>query len=414
MRRWFRRPRFRRPVTADLPVSSATAGDVGGLRALLRSLCDDHGVDVELRARLVLSATFLARDHLTTEPLAVHARVAAGTTLVVAVPLRAPLDHARSFTLPLLPEATDELAAVWHLPTHTAPAGGAGAADDLGATELELVASLARTDVLEREHRKLKQELSETNTGVMAMYVELEQRDEQLRRAHAVIFRELEDALRPPPPDVAGVELAVHYAPADRDAPTGGDLYDWFVLADGTLQITVVDAVGHGVTCTRNALTVTHTIRTLTREGHPFEHLVRRAAEIDDGLMATVLLARFDPRTGELRLAGGGHPPALLLPATGEPAYLPAPGRGVGFPDPGSTEIHHSVLAPGDLLLLYTDGLVESRGDVDEGEHRLVHTAGVHAERPLGAALSAIVHDMHDVVVYTDDTVLLGLRFEGA
>jgi sigma-B regulation protein RsbU (phosphoserine phosphatase) len=226
-----------------------------------------------------------------------------------------------------------------------------------------------------------------------------------------VICRELEDALRPPPPAVHGVELGVHYQPADQNAPTGGDLYDWFVLPDGTLQITVVDAVGHGVTCTRNALHVTHTIRTLTLDGHPFEHLVRRAGEISDGLMATVLIARLDPRTGALRLAGGGHPPALLVPATGEPAYLPALGRGVGFPDPGSIGIHQRVLGPGDRLLLYTDGLVESRGDVDEGEERLVQAVHTHAEQPMETALPAIVRDMHEIVRYTDDTLLLGVRF---
>jgi sigma-B regulation protein RsbU (phosphoserine phosphatase) len=396
-----------------------TAGDLRALRARLRSLCDDHGVDVELRARLVLSATTLARDRLTTEPPTAEAHLRTGpggaATLVVTVPLRAPLGRTRPLNLPLLPEPSDEPVAVWHLPAGAGPleAGEEDPADDLAATELELRASLARTDALEREHRQLKHELSDTNTGVLAMYVELEQRDEQLRRAHAVIFRELEDALRPPPPAVAGVELAVHYRPADRDAPTGGDLYDWFVLPDGTLQITVVDAVGHGVTCTRNALTVTHTIRTLTREGHPFEHLVRRAAEIDEGLMATVLLARLDPRTGVLRLAGGGHPPALLVPAEGEPTYLHAPGRGVGFPDPGSFGIPSTVLSPGDQVLLYTDGLVESRGDVDEGEQRLVRAASARAGHPLDSALSAIVEDMHDVVVYTDDTVLLGLRFRG-
>ena len=168
--------------------------------------------------------------------------------------------------------------------------------------------------------------------------------------------------------------------------------------------------VGHGVTCTRNALNVTHTIRTLTLEGHPLEHLVRRTAEINEGLMATVLLAQLDPRTGALRLAGGSHPPALLVHGAGASAYLPATGRGVGFPNPGSIDIHSTVLSPGDLLLLYTDGLVESRGDVDDGELRLARAAGTYATHPLDAALPAIVHD---IVLYTDGTLLLGVRFRG-
>ncbi|MCG8922649.1 PP2C family protein-serine/threonine phosphatase [Lentzea sp. CC55] len=401
-------------MTAEGPITSVTADAVRALRAQVRSLCDEHDVSVELRARLVLSTTLLARDGLVAEPFTAHGQLD-GPVLVVTVPLAAPLDRTRPLNLPLLPEPVDAPAAVWRVPAWTGPRGDSGPdpADDQSATEAELSALVARTDALEREHLQLKHELAETNSGVVAMYVELEDRDEQLRTAHAVIFRELEDALRPPPPTVEGVELGVHYRPADKDAPTGGDLYDWFVLADGTLQITIVDAVGHGVTCTRNALNVTHTIRTLTLDGYPLEDLVRRAAEINETLMATVLVARLDPRTGALRLAGGGHPPALLVSATGQSAYLQAKGRGVGFPDPGSHEIHSTTLSPGDLLLLYTDGLVESRGDVDEGEIRLADTAKARSRQPVGTSLSAIVEDMHDVVLYTDDTVLLGLRFQG-
>ncbi|MET9225809.1 PP2C family protein-serine/threonine phosphatase [Lentzea sp. NPDC003310] len=392
-------------VTADAAVRD--------LRARLRSLCDEHGVPVELRARLVLSATLLARDGLVALPATVLSHVdAQQSTLVVAVPLLAPLDRPRN--LPLPPEPSNAAEAVWRVPVLTRPRHDRPEPeDDQSATERELRAALARADALEREHLQLKHELAETNSGVVAMYVELEERDEQLRTAHAVIFRELEDALRPPPPTVPGLEFGVHYKPADQDAPTGGDLYDWFVLADGTVQITIVDAVGHGVTCTRNALNVTHTIRTLTLDGYPLEDLVRRAAEINETLMATVLIARLDPATGVLRLAGGGHPPALLVSSTGETAYLTAKGRGVGFPDPGSFDIHHTTLSPGDLLLLYTDGLVESRGDVDEGEVRLADAAKARSRHPLETALSAVVEDMHDVVLYTDDTVLLGLRFQG-
>ncbi|WP_344180060.1 PP2C family protein-serine/threonine phosphatase, partial [Streptomyces albidochromogenes] len=192
---------------------------------------------------------------------------------------------------------------------------------EMRAVEEELRAAFARTDALVAEHRRLKHELAETNAGVLALYVQLEERDEQLRKAHGQILQELEDALRPQPLTIEGLELAVHYAPADPNAPTGGDHYDWFQLPDGTLHITVVDALGHGVRSTRSALNVTHAVRTLALEGHPLKSILARTHEIlmplDPELMATVLLARLDPATGELQIANGSHPPALLLQADG-------------------------------------------------------------------------------------------------
>ncbi|MDQ3788861.1 MAG: serine/threonine-protein phosphatase, partial [Actinomycetota bacterium] len=295
---------------------------------------------------------------------------------------------------------------VWRLavPDHPRREPGGDAAEE------EIAAAFAHIDTLEREHEELKHELAETNSGVLAMFVELEQRDEQLRRAHAAIFRELEDALRPPPPRIAGLELGVRYQPAEADAPTGGDLYDWFPLPDGTVHITVVDAVGHGVVCTRTAVTVTHTLRTLALEGHELDVLIRRTSEINPGLMATVLLARLDPRTGQLLLANGGHPPALLV-RDDDARYLPVPGRGVGFPKPGSAGIREEHLLPGDTLLLYTDGLIESRGDYDEGEARLLSSAQRHRGHPAGTMTADIVREMHDVVSHRDDTLLLAARF---
>lgn len=258
---------------------------------------------------------------------------------------------------------------------------------EIAALESDLAAALSRVDALSTELHRLKDELAETNSGVLALYVQLEERDEQLRRAHGKILRELEDALRPPPITVSGMELAVHYAPADTDAPTGGDFYDWLLLPDGTVHITVVDALGHGVRSTRSALNVTHAVRTLALEGHPLESIVARTHDIlvpfDPEIMATVLLARIHPETGALRLANGSHPPALVVRADGSADYLEVRGRGIGFPLPGSESVLEDTLHEGDVLMLYTDGLTESRRDPIEGEARLVKTAQAHARRPV-------------------------------
>ncbi len=385
--------------------------DAPMLRAHLRKICAEAGVAAERRARLVLTVSLL------TEPVFDNG-AAAGLTastvddaLVVTLRLPGPVERN---SLPLLPDTSDGAILTWHLPTGPEPVPAAS--DDETAGRQEMLALVARNDALVQEQRDLKHELGETNSGVLAMYVELEQRDEQLRRAHAVIFRELEDALRPRPPAVPGLELAVHYAATGQDAPTGGDLYDWFVLPDGSLHVTLVDAVGHGVTSTRHALTVTHAIRTLVLEGHPFRDLVARTsrtlASIEPDLMATVVLASLDPATGELRLANGSHPRPVLVTADGHAEFLAAAvtGRGVGFPAPGTPSIIGLTLRRGETLLLYTDGLIEGRKDLTEGEERLLAMARRLAGLPTAELPGRLVAGMHDVVLHADDTVVIAIR----
>ncbi|MEE1927953.1 PP2C family protein-serine/threonine phosphatase [Streptomyces sp. TRM 70351] len=412
----------------------ATFHSAAPLRRAVRRLARGCGLNVETRARLALTVSLLAdaefRAGRTVSLEPVH-RPGGELVLTVRSP-DAPGPLATSgLPLPAHEEAPGR--AVWRLtvPARPDPAGlvprpaeprssqAESAADGAESEELaeELRVALARADTLDAEHRRLKHELAETNSGVLALYVQLEERDERLRRAHGRILRELEDALRPPPIRSEGLELAVHYAPADTDAPTGGDLYDWFFLPDGTVHITVVDALGHGVRSTRSALNVTHAVRTLALEGHPLGSIVARTDEIlmplDRELMATVLLARLNPRTGELRLANGSHPPALLLRADGGAEYLEVRGRGIGFPLPGSERLLHDRMDPGDLLLLYTDGLTESRRDPREGEARLVESARRHRDLPVTEIPGALAHDMHTVVLHRDDTLAIAVRLSG-
>ncbi|MEA5361028.1 PP2C family protein-serine/threonine phosphatase [Amycolatopsis sp., V23-08] len=384
------------------------------LRRHVRETCADGGIPVEERARLVLAITLLAEPVLDDGGTVDLEATVADRVLTIGLRLPAPVAPPVLDGLPQPAAAAGDGRVTWRFVTgdHPVPAS----VEDEQATRQEMLALTTRADTLAREHRYLRDELAETNSGVLAMYVELEQRDEQLRHAHARIFQELEDALRPPPLNVPGLELGVRYSPTEPDSPTGGDLYDWFVLPSGHLHVTLVDAVGHGVTSTRDALTVTHAIRTLALEGHPFPDLIAHAshtlATINPLLMATVLLARIDPATGHTQLANGGHPEPVLVGTTGDTQLLDPPviGRGVGFPNPGSRGLVDVTLAPGATLLLYTDGLVESRKDIDEGQARLLEVARTHAGRPTAALPREVVTRMHDVVTYADDTVLLAIR----
>ncbi|MFF8833043.1 PP2C family protein-serine/threonine phosphatase [Streptomyces sp. NPDC015131] len=423
-----------------------TLHSLAGLRSALRRVAHRAGLPVELRYRLALSATRVAGAELAagrpvlleTVPPARNGGPAPEDRPAVDGPatdgpamdspegdaegrlvVRLHLPHAPRRPsldgLPLPAERLPGTAAVWRVPAPSAPEPCRD--DPPGLVELleeELSAAVDRADALAEDHQRLKHELAETNSGVLALYVQLEERDEQLRQAHGRILRQLEDALRPPPVRVPGLEMAVHYEPAEKHAPTGGDLYDWFVLPDGTVHITVVDALGHGLTSTRSALNVTHAVRTLALEGHPLESIVARTDEVlatfDHELMATVQLARLDPRSGELVLANGSHPPALLVREAGDASLLEVRGRGIGFPLPGSERLLRDRLGPGDLLVLYTDGLTESRRDPREGEQRLATAARRHRHRPIEEIPAAIADDMHTVILHPDDTVALTVR----
>ncbi|MFG6192562.1 PP2C family protein-serine/threonine phosphatase [Nonomuraea sp. JJY05] len=272
-----------------------------------------------------------------------------------------------------------------------------------------------RIRMLEDELAKLRDELADARQDVLALVAELEERDERLRRAHRAIFRELEDALRPPIPHVEQARLAVYYSSSEDDAPTGGDLYDVVIMPGGELHVVVVDAAGHGVASTRAALNIIHAVRVLSLAGLPLDNVVERAAAIlqpvYSDLAGTVLVARFDPRTGVLRVATGGHPPPLIV-APGEPAtYLEAWGRGLGYPDPGSDHVAERRLGPGTLVLFYTDGLVEARRDLNAGLDELAELAGRHRDLPVDELTDTLVRVMRHQALHSDDTLLLAMRW---
>ncbi|MEU7577204.1 PP2C family protein-serine/threonine phosphatase [Streptomyces sp. NPDC041068] len=403
------------------------------LRHTVRSIALGHRLPADDRARLVLSLSEVAGAALGGgRPVTLLSRRetdedgAHRLTLALRLPNQSPGHAVATDRLPLRARTQPDGTVVWNLPLpstgspgHAArPAAAQRGEADTALLEEELRASLARADALADEHRRLKHELAETNSGVLALYVQLEERDEQLRTAHGRTLRALEDALRPRPLHVDGLELAVHYAPASDEAPTGGDLYDWFTLPDGTVHITVVDALGHGITSTRTALTVTHAVRTLALEGHPLESIVARTdgilAPFDQSVMATLLLARLDPADGKLTLANGSHPPALVARGDGEASYLEVRGRGIGFPLPGSERLLTAHLGVDDVLFLYTDGLTESRRDPLEGERRLKDAVCRHRVRETEQIPGLVAEDLLRDVLHQDDTLAIAVRRTGA
>jgi len=176
---------------------------------------------------------------------------------------------------------------------------------------------------------------------------------------------------------VPGLATAVRYLPATHGVEVGGDFYDVVRLPGDTIALAVGDVVGHDITAAATMGQLTRVHRALLADGPDPSAVIDRlqASWSLLGLerMVTALFATLDPRTGALQIASAGHLPPLLLDR-GVAAFLPVrPGRMLGAPRaPSPAAQWEGVLAPGATLVLFTDGLVESRSaDVDAGLERL-------------------------------------------
>ena len=244
------------------------------------------------------------------------------------------------------------------------------------------------------------------NQATLARMVEGEARGKE-------VVHLLQQAVRPPAPIVPFTELGVHYVAADPSAPTGGDLYDWLILPDGALHATVVDVMGKGVQATKDALIVTHALRLLAIDGCGMDRIVSRADALvsaqNPELVATLVVIRMWPETGRLQIAGGGHPPALLVHGI-EVSEVPAPGIPIGWPGAGSETVVETTLDRSDTLILYTDGLIEATKDILRGLDELAAAARETASYPANSLARALVDRQLADAARHDDSLALVVR----
>lgn len=223
-------------------------------------------------------------------------------------------------------------------------------------------------------------------------------------------------------PDLAPLRVEARYQPASELPRLGGDWYDAVVLADGAVLVVVGDVTGHDVEAAPLMGQIRNMLRALAfdRCGPPglvVDKLDRALATYGDGTAATLVVARIEPGPDggyTMCWTNAGHPPPLLVTPEGA-AHLLAPeqhGIPVGV-DPALPRPDHThPLPPASTLLLYTDGLIERRGqDIDAGLRELADHAGALATAPLDRLCDALITRQTD---YDDDVALLALRVPGA
>ena len=165
-------------------------------------------------------------------------------------------------------------------------------------------------------------------------------------------------------PTIPGCELAVRFRPAQAAELVGGDFYDAFAVSDGRWAIIVGDVCGKGAEAAAVTAMARWTLRSLASWSvGPDEALrfLNRAmlGESLEGRFITVayLLLTLENGTARVSLACAGHPPPILVPASGDPRELPSRGTLLGvWPDIRLQTIELT-LEHGDTILLYTDGV---------------------------------------------------------
>lgn len=199
-----------------------------------------------------------------------------------------------------------------------------------------------------------------------------------------------------------------------------GDYYDFFVRGDGTVDVVVADVCGKGMAASILAASVQSAFQAWAAENFPPDRVCARLNDLvyrrtSPEKFVTFIAALYDPETGAVVWANAGHNPGVLLRADGTHELLPAQGPPLGL-FPGNPYGSGSLtLFPGDLLVLYTDGVTEAANPDDEefGLERLVAHARRAADRPLGRIEQEIGEGLAAFasgVPFADDRTIVLLR----
>ncbi|MER7487579.1 SpoIIE family protein phosphatase [Streptomyces sp. NPDC126497] len=235
--------------------------------------------------------------------------------------------------------------------------------------------------------------------------------DAKHRLAHG-----LQEALLPHTlPSLAGIEAAARYLPATRGMEIGGDFYD-LVPVQGMAAAVIGDVQGHNVTAAGLMGQVRTAVRAYTAVGQAPEEVMRSTnrllLDLGSDLFTSCLYLRLDPARGRAVLSRAGHPPPLLRGPDGRVRVLDLAGGPLlgidGSAAYPSTEVG---LSPGSLLVLYTDGLVESPGtDFEDAVAGLCRRLTDLGDLPLDDLADALVRHGADAENRLDDIALLLLR----
>ncbi len=194
------------------------------------------------------------------------------------------------------------------------------------------------------------------------------------------LARQLRGAFFSAPATVPGFEMGHLYHAASGVSCVGGDFYDVIPLEAGRLGVMIGDVSGHGTEAAGLTSLVKSAIRSEALRLPSPQSVMDRANELvlhgaESNEFVSAFYALIDSATGHMSYSLAGHPPPVILRANGVPSLLPDDGGVLGVMGAMRYENHDAHLDVGDLLVMYTDGLVDARSPRGEmfGADRLLH-----------------------------------------
>ena len=180
---------------------------------------------------------------------------------------------------------------------------------------------------------------------------------------------------------IPGLEIGASYRQAGTTRQIGGDWYDAMALPGNRAYLAVGDVIGHGLTAAEDMTQLRNAGRTLAIVGYQPASILEELARVTDwatsGKFATAAAAIIEPDVSVVTYATAGHPPILIRRAKTGTVEIPPPAEGPALCLPGDQDFPQytqgqTAFDADDIMLMYTDGLIERRGeDLEEGIARV-------------------------------------------
>jgi len=213
-------------------------------------------------------------------------------------------------------------------------------------------------------------------------------------------------------PVLPGMQIAAHTEPAQV---VGGDYFDFFSYPDGAQGVVIADVMGKGLSASMLMSNLQASLRILGPEYTSLDALADRLNQLFRSNLKLIsfislFLVRIDVESGILQYCNAGHNPAIWWEASsGTIHWLKPTGPAIGLTQSAQFKSKELRYGPGDLLLLYTDGLVEARnpGDEEFGKERVIAYVKEHLRQPVNLFLTGLRETAREFAGKFDDDVTL-------